>query len=433
MKEINFKIQFILTVAIIVIVAIPLSSIYPYDPTLTYVWHIELAKKMAEDYTILSPHFLYQALVICVHYLAPFISFEIVGYYVVPLFTSAFLGIVVYQYISSEVKQLSSSYYDWVIAGASLVLLFVTPISFLTYPRLYLGYIGITVYHSATTLLAKPLSLLIFIGVVKVLKGSYSEPPKNILYLIVFTILSTLAKPSYIISLLPIVLVIIFYKFFIRDYAVCIPLILGLVAPSILVLAWQYIFTYQNEQTLILGGESSIIFAPLQVMSYFSKSRYTEFSIDGFVPPNPQEMKCQIFGIIYSCDLLKDFFLSILFPLSVYIMYFNEAKKNIQLNICWLVFSMSVFYVYFLAESGGRMYAGNFLWSGQLTLFVLFVVSTGFLLKKQDCQPINKEKSKQNNQNSWYFNRFLTCVLLLGVHAFSGLVYLVFVTKTTWL
>lgn len=400
MKKENITTNIFLFVTTTILFAIPLYRIYPVDPTGTYNWHIDMAQKMAEGRFIGVPHFLYQGLIIFVHLLAPYISFTIAGFYIVPLFTYYILALVIYSYINQSIKRSQFPNNKRYAIPITFALMLVTPVSLFTYPRLYLGYIGISMYHSATTLLAKPLSLLVFTSVIKVFEQAVNYSKKMTFYLSVFTVLSLIAKPNYIICLIPAIFILIAYKVLKKReiYIDWRPLFLGFYGPAILVLAWQFSFTYLNRETLVGGGNSSIIFAPFLVMSFFSQS------------------------------LLPDFLFSILFPLSVYIIYFKKAIKDLNLNLAWLTFLFSAFYVYFLAESGGgksagdRIFACNFCWSGQLALFILFVVSTGFFLKQ-----FTIEKNKICEIDLRNKVGFFVCSSTFLLHVFSGLVYFIYV------
>ena len=83
-----------------------------------------------------------------------------------------------------------------------------------------------------------------------------------------------------------------------------------------------------------------------------------------------------------SNQLLLKFVLTILFPLSVLMLYWKEAIRDRYYNIGLLLFAVGAIQSYLLAEDGLRMFAGNFFWSGQLGLFLWFVVSMRFVLKK---------------------------------------------------
>jgi hypothetical protein len=72
--------------------------------------------------------------------------------------------------------------------------------------------------------------------------------------------------------------------------------------------------------------------------------------------------------------------LSALFPLAVAAAFGRTALRDPMLRLAWLGFAAGAFYAYGLAESGRRLVDGNFLWSGQVSLLVLFVASARWLV-----------------------------------------------------
>jgi hypothetical protein len=68
------------------------------------------------------------------------------------------------------------------------------------------------------------------------------------------------------------------------------------------------------------------------------------------------------------------FALSVLFPVVCYIAWGGQARRRFRLNLAWLTFAVGLGFTYLLAETQ-RTAHGNFLWSAQLALFVLFVES----------------------------------------------------------
>ncbi|MCL4531090.1 MAG: hypothetical protein M1282_16995 [Chloroflexi bacterium] len=236
----------------------------------------------------------------------------------------------------------------WQAVGIVLGISIAAPVSLLWFKdhAFYLGYVGIVSYHNPTIILLRPLALLQFIYA---LRGFTLPPPSKaeIFVAILLSLLSTFAKPNFAICLLPAIALIALFKIFRKETAHLTFLIFGFIAPTAMVLAWQFLMTYR-------GGDSShVIFSAFGVMS------------------------------TYSGYLLPKFLLSILFPLAVAILYWKQASHNLQLILAWLVFAFGSFFTYFLAESGPRFKDGNFTWSGEIALFVLFAVSTIFFLDIQ--------------------------------------------------
>jgi hypothetical protein len=89
-------------------------------------------------------------------------------------------------------------------------------------------------------------------------------------------------------------------------------------------------------------------------------------------------------------------------------LYFKEAIKDRALNLAALTFGFGVAQMYLLAETGDRANHGNFWWGAQITLFVLFIVSTTFLLQRA------------SERRDW---RVWLCSVVFALHLMSGLVY----------
>jgi hypothetical protein len=234
-------------------------------------------------------------------------------------------------------------------------LLMVAPV-FLLAPidhHMYFGYIGITVYHSATMAALRPLAL----GLVFLINGFFlSKQPATPILIIVagmFTVLATLAKPNFTIAFFPALGILLLVNVFTNKANRWLgwrASIFGFFIPATLVLLWQFIYTYFDKGNT--SSDSSIIFAPLLVFKLWSTSW-----------------------------LLPKFFLSILFPLGVFIAYLPSARKDVRLLLAWLTFLIGASYGYLLAETV-RTYNGNFIWSGQIGLFILFVFSLIFVFEQ---------------------------------------------------
>ncbi|PQJ97469.1 hypothetical protein CXB77_01595 [Chromatium okenii] len=101
--------------------------------------------------------------------------------------------------------------------------------------------------------------------------------------------------------------------------------------------------------------------------------------------------------------------LSILFPLSLLVMFGRELLTDRLVTLAWLMFSIGTGYGWILAESGGRMFDGNWLWSGQIAAFLLFIASTRFLIRL-----IPRINTAKRCKIAWIF---------LFLHFVSGLIW----------
>ena len=60
-----------------------------------------------------------------------------------------------------------------------------------------------------------------------------------------------------------------------------------------------------------------------------------------------------------------------------------------------------------------RAIAGNFLWSGYIAVFILFVASVIFWLRERS----------DLLKNGWFLGRFAVCAVILTLHAVSGALF----------
>jgi|SRR5437660_1788563 len=373
-----------------------------------YPFHIQLARDMASSKTILLPHFLYHLLTIGVHAPVSCKQFTVLGVpvtcssessfylaaFAVTLFSYLSLGVVIYAFLCRESADRASPKAALAYVAITLGLMLVSPIHVLTFAsrNIYLGYVGINVYHNPTIILLKPLALLLFWCASKAFSSS-----RNSSLLIAasatLTVSATLAKPNYTICLLPALAILSIYHIWnhkVFDWRL---LILGILIPALIVLGWQYDVTYNGP---IVRYASSVVFAPFKVTGH-----YKIFPTRGYL------------------GLFVGFGLSILFPVCVAGLYWKLVSHDTKLLLAWLAFLVGAFYSYFLAESGARVFDGNFLWSGQITLFILFVAST-WLLMRQTHPSRGSTWSLQEGMGRLHF-----CGGVFGLHLISGLMWYV--------
>ncbi|MBD1837177.1 hypothetical protein [Coleofasciculus sp. FACHB-501] len=385
-----FNTNTFLSIVIILFFAIPIYFSEAVGRiTSDYTFHVNLAEKIIETKALLVPHFLYHLLIIFTSLLIPQITLKFAGYYIVPLFCYLVLGIVISNNITEVTGKPKLYKHSIFIVIVTLSLMIVTPINFITWPNLYLGYIGINVYHNPTVTLVKPLSLLSFLYITKILSNEYKSSLSRTmnLKLFILTTLSLISKPSYYICLLPSLFLYLGYKLLSKNKRISwLGIMVGVLVPAVTILFWQYSITYGANQAL--QEKSSIVFAPFIVMNHLSSLAKSNF---------------------YYLNILQKFILSVTFPAFVYILYFKEARKDLRLNFAWLNFAVSAFYTYFLAEAGSRMFHGNFTWSGQICLFILFFCSTIFIISRFKTDNINI--------------KCLICAFIFILHLISGLLF----------
>jgi len=234
---------------------------------------------------------------------------------------------------------------DWIRALVACSITIITPILALAPVdnKFYFGYIGLADYHSPTMLLLRPLALISFIFAFQIF-----DKPRNPGWMMavssITVILTALAKPNYLMCILPAILVlgIIWYIRKLRwDWRL---FLFGFVIPGV-----------------------SILF--LQWMLVFGTSAVSSIMIDPFV-------------ISYSSSyLFWKFLLSILFPAAMTGLFFRKIIKDSYVLLGWIGFIGGAVMLYFLSESGARMYDGNLSWGAEVMLFLLIASMVRFCLK----------------------------------------------------
>jgi CDP-diglyceride synthetase len=118
-------------------------------------------------------------------------------------------------------------------------------------------------------------------------------------------------------------------------------------------------------------------------------------------------------------SLLPKFLLSILFPLSILLLFRTRALRDRYYMLGLLLFLMGAIQSYFFAESGIRIFKGNFLWSGQLGLFLWFVISLRFVV-----QQFYSERAEPR-----WSATYIALSGIFALHVVSGIIW--YVLETT--
>jgi hypothetical protein len=296
--------------------------------------------KIAEEGQQLPPYFLYQLLLIAIHGLFG-ISF-IHAAFIAVFFIVFTTFIVAYKSIADNNLALNRRFL--VLATSFLLLSHPVAILFPYDQHLYLGYIAANVYHNPTILLLKMVALLHFVLLVNLLphKENARYSYTNIFLLGLLTALTIIAKPNYIIALLPaLFMLLLIQRVFtsgMTDWFLIVGL--GVVIPAFILLLWQYLFFYGS------GSANSI--------------RVGFFEI--FTLSSPLWM------------LVPKLIASMAFPISVLIAMGSRLTQQLDFQLSALMFAVSLIYTYLLVDTVAGTIAGNFGWSAQISHFLLLFV-----------------------------------------------------------
>jgi hypothetical protein len=361
------------------IMALPASPIGQYfslPAQLTdYGTHAQRAAELLEG-GIAFPHFLWHAVVVAAHAVAPWLDWMEAARVIVVL-SYGLQGVVLAWVITTMVAAPRHGFHTLCIVLLTLLVVTAAPVTVFNWRDggLYYGYLNMESYASPTQALLKPLALLAFALTLRGFAARAGDLRSG-LALGTVVVLSALAKPSFLICLVPAVVVLGGTRRLTGQAVHLVYLVGGCIVPSIGVLAWQYLAYFAP------GGSSSIVVAPLLVMGY------------------------------YSDWLAPKFLMSILLPSTVVLAYAREALADSTLRLAWLLFVFAAAYTYLLAETREPL-AGNFAWAGQIGTYLLFVTSTVFALRRWT--------------PGW---RSAACALAFGLHAASGVFFYLF--PMTW-
>lgn len=347
-----------------------------------YITHINRAISLLDNF-VFSPHLLYQISTIALYLSLP-LTIMGAGIFSVLLFYAA-LAVILYSFLKNDGE------FSPVIALAGTICLFFVQQIPAFYPvdhHLYFGYIGVNALHNPTIVVLKPLALLLLILSARIVV--ISDTPLKTLFVVgcaLLSILTAFAKPNYTICFIPALILVLVFRACRRLPVNWGLALYGFLLPAISFLLLQYAVSYADFIPWLprFYEQSSVVFAPLKVVK------------------------------IYSSWLFPKFVLSVLFPLAVTLCYPREVLHDYLAKFSWLAFGMGAFSMYFLAESGSsRMAQGNFWWSGQITLFLLFACSLRIFLRMI-----------VTNNGMMFLSRWKDWLLggLLSLHFASGLLY----------
>lgn len=350
-----------------------------------YQIHRALAHGLADTRSLNGlPHFGYHLSVIAASQLFPDLPdwqqgrLPVLGVYVL-------LGLQLYALLMWNRTVIPTRRPWYVAIGAVLIMLTITAI-FVRQPGFpyLIGYVNPTTYHNPTQIMLKlwviPVSLLAWFAIV--------PQPRSLLRRSGYVLLAaalvvgmTFTKPNYTLALLPALAMAAAFRILRRQSVDWLLLVLGLIGPAIAVLLFQFAITFTTPD------DSSVAIGFLTVLRIYIE--------------NPRTI-----GLL--------FLASTAFPVTVYLLYFERARRDSYLNWSWLVFLFGAAISYFLYEDGPRFTHNNFGWTSYITLFVLMFASLRFLLN--DVLPARFRWSDLN----W---RLVLVFVILGLHIASAVYY----------
>ncbi|CRM06295.1 MULTISPECIES: hypothetical protein [Pseudomonas] len=343
-----------------------------------YVTHLKWAADMENGQKLILPHPLYHLLAIFTKKTFA-ISYPQSSTLVIVL-SIFFLAVLNYNILKTYTSTLTAIFF-------SICLLIITPLQlfFAIDQHLYFGYIGISIYHSPTMLLLKPLSLLAFCYTLKSVDNPQHNTLTNGLALALALFLSGISKPSFLMIVLPAFVLFLLITRQLKSALMSKYIYFAFFLPIVGLLGLQFFqtFFFQDLSQGTGTPESHIVVLPFETMAH------------------------------YSDFLFPKLILSIAFPLLTFLFYPRAfiQDKAVVFSCCCLL--MGLVLTYLFAESGSRMYDGNFWWSGQIGLYLVFLFSVAFLFKNRQHLTIrNVDKVK-----------YSLSLMLFFLHALFGIFF----------
>jgi len=364
----------VLLVVVLVIAAVTAVTLHAVLTHIDQVLHLSFAVEMFNEGNLTTPHFLHQALLIMVYILTGQTSWGF-STLLANLLPQLFLGTLLYAMLRTSVHQaVWAQRHLWgarfLSIGLAVSLVIMTPATVLfgivspflqdanEFNSMLLGFVTPTTFHNPTMTILRPFTLILFLLITKfVLQPGLRDASRGRVLLVITltalaTILCGLAKPNYLLAVLPAVVLWLAWSWFRKLFGGWTNAIFGVLVPGGLFLVWQFLFTYVASTAVL--GSSSIAFAPFEV----------------------------IFGLVGGSTglVIARLIASVSLPVLIYALYWRRARQDHALNFAWLTFVIGMSYMLLLAETGGRKFHGNFFWSGYITFFIVNIVSVRFAL-----------------------------------------------------
>lgn len=376
-------------VVVTVLVFNPMLEKMRTDTTGDYPTHLRYVQEIQQDVRQLPPHPLFHLGTILVATLIPVLSITQAGLLLI-LAMYAISGLMIYRfYLSNAISGTINRPTAWLLSGLTLALMLVSAVTVFTWSarNLYFGYFVGNVYHNPTIVLLKPLALGLFLYALGVFsaqghfhtRGAWAAA-------FVLTVLCGLAKPNYLIVLLPTLGLVTVYRL-LKKQPVNWPLLLSIALPAVVLLGLQFFMLPRWTQTAVATSDGKIAFAPLALF--------------------------RAWGVFDKLIFLR-IVMSVLFPIVVYAAYVRPARRDFSLNLAWLSTMIGIFYTLCFVETGARLPAGNFGWSAQITIFILFVVSMSFFLRQ--IYDLETRRFRLNRTAG-------LCLAVFALHLISGLLW----------
>jgi hypothetical protein len=257
-----------------------------------------------------------------------------------------------YYVVSDRLEaQSEQSSFKLLLGVVILCLLFVAPIYYELGGRMYLGRLGINVWHNSTTIVAMPFVILLFRESLKFIENEHISK-RNIIYIFLLAFIQILIKPSFLFAYAPTFPLMLLFKDGIRHpkfwWSV------GIVASICVFIFVEYYVIYQLDTfgKVYKQSKSGLEIKPFKVWSHYSKNIWLDATV------------------------------SIFFPLIFTLLTIKDLKHNTSLQFAIVLFIFAILVAILIVERGNRALHGNLFWQVIMTNYLLFLVCIISVFKK---------------------------------------------------
>ena len=290
--------------------------------------HIGIAVRFFNEKDYFIPHPLWH---MGIHYLSGLLHIDLNAS--ASIFTAALVALyaVLIYGVARTLDAHSDNEAKWYLI--TLISLTIGPFFIMSFnPCIYIGQGSPSVWHNVTILIVQPLTLL---SVFYTIKFFLSDKFNYFIVAILVTMLSVIAKPSYIIVFLPsLVIYVLLKKYFAKR---------------------QLLFT------------ATIVFSSVAILVYQFMKQFTGGSDDSVV--------VDILGVwsLYTPSVPVSILLALGLPLLITLFNYRYIKENEYIKFSWLLVFFSFVLFAGFAESGRHYSDGNFGWSWNISLSLIYI------------------------------------------------------------
>ncbi len=303
--------------------------------------HIDYAEGIESFSDLTSPHFLFQLVLKAVHAIG--LTYRTAAAWVLGVCYGGMAALIAREIRRRGAKLTSTR--ALVVVPALLIashvfLLTIDP------PNLYHGYFVPVVYHNPTQQLNKLFTLWIYFIYCAQFLDSRRAEATSVASAGGLTVLSALAKPSFLIAFLPAAGLFALADLVRRRWRQVLMFAVGIALPATLVLLWQALRAYGPD------SGTGVFFAPFVV-----------FDFDATLYKLPA---------------------SLAFPIVVAGVAVRGGVRDPKFTFAWVFTVLAMLITLLVGEAGPHLDAGNFAWTGQTAVFLVYVESLLLLIVRPD-------------------------------------------------